>query len=230
VTGVLINHAEAFGLPDRPVPAFVAAWYYQGDLARVDGYRINGDFVYGVGDRVYLNDRAVTECNHLEGATSAGGRIVALCNDDLLVISTQGRLLERLGAIHGVPKGIRRLGKSNKRLVLEAHAGVVSFDLDTLAAIPVPGESVAWQRSARVPATLTRPLLADTVSWEQFLLDLHSGRLLGLAGTWFSDIIAVLLIGMALSGVVLWRIPRRSNGNGCASAGAETKSDLSSRG
>ena len=42
------------------------------------------------------------------------------------------------------------------------------------------------------------------VSWEQFILDLHSGKLLGLYGVMFSDLLAVLLIFMSISGIMMW--------------------------
>jgi len=40
------------------------------------------------------------------------------------------------------------------------------------------------------------------------VLDIHSGMFLGSSGKWFSDLLAVFIILIILSGLVMWRNPR----------------------
>jgi uncharacterized iron-regulated membrane protein len=62
-----------------------------------------------------------------------------------------------------------------------------------------------WPEKQTMPVNL---LLNDSVSWQQFILDLHSGMFIGTAGKWLVDLVAIFVIGMAISGLVMWRNPR----------------------
>lgn len=217
VTGMLLNHADDVNLAGRPVPVFIADWYYDRDLSNLKGYEVTNAIVYLVGNEVYLDSVAVAVCSTtLEGAIAATNQIVALCGRELILMSPEGQLIERLGAAHGVPDGIRQLGRLEHDLVVATDNRVIRFDLTTLQTGPVDGD-VEWQTTTTVPSALTRQLLAGAVSWEKFILDLHSGRLVGVSGVWLADIIALLLIAMSVSGLVLSRIPYKNgcgNGNG----------------
>jgi hypothetical protein len=221
VSGVMVNHAALLGLDKTSVPAFIAGWYYRDALSSVSGYRVTEGYVYSIGTEVYLNRTLVTDCAQgLSGATTVSEGVIALCTGDLLVVSPGGRLVERLGSVHGVPDGVERLGHAGGGLVLGMSDTNRGFDPDTLETIPAPA-NVSWQQAVRVPAALTRASLADAVSWEQFVLDLHSGRLFGASGAGFVDGLAALLVLMAVSGVLLWRAPRRDNG--CKSSDQEIR-------
>jgi hypothetical protein len=47
------------------------------------------------------------------------------------------------------------------------------------------------------------------VSAKQLLSDMHHGRILGPAGVWLIDILSVLMLILALSGLWLWVKPRK---------------------
>lgn len=217
VTGILLNHTDDVNLAERPVPVFIAGWYYDHDLSNLKGYKVADATVYLVGNEIYLDRVPVTVCSAtLDGAIAAANQVAALCGHELILISREGQLIERLGAVHGVPGGIRKLGRLDQDLVVATNNEVVRFDPDTLQTGPAGG-NVEWQRTTTVPPALTRQLLAGAVSWEKFVMDLHSGRLIGISGVWLADIIALLLIVMSVSGLILWRIPYKNgcgNGNG----------------
>lgn len=217
VTGMLLNHADDVNLAERPVPVFIAGWYYDRDLSNLKGYKVADATAYLVGSEVYVDRVPVTVCSAtLDGAIATTNQVVALCGRELILMSPEGQLIERLGAVHGVPDGIRKLGRLDHSLVVATDKKVVRFDLATLQTGPVDGD-VEWQSTTTVPPALTRQLLAGAVSWEKFVLDLHSGRLVGISGVWLVDIIALLLIVMSVSGLALSRIPYKNgcgNGNG----------------
>lgn len=209
VTGIVLNHSDDIGLADAPVPAFIAGWYYDDELVAVDGFLAGDHYVYGVGADVYMDDQAVTACaDDLAGAISLDNQLVALCGGDLLVVSMEGQLIERLGVAHGVPSMIDRLGRSEDKLVVNGDDGSAVFDLTSLQTGPVGGD-IQWQQPAPLPPGLTRNLLADAVSWEKFIMDIHSGRIVGIGGVWLADLVAVLLVVMSVSGLVLGRFPYR---------------------
>jgi hypothetical protein len=51
---------------------------------------------------------------------------------------------------------------------------------------------------------LGRDYRGRVLTLERLMLDLHSGRLFGLGGTWLMDIVAALLVILAASGMWLW--------------------------
>jgi uncharacterized iron-regulated membrane protein len=54
----------------------------------------------------------------------------------------------------------------------------------------------------------------NMVSWERLLLDLHAARFLGPLAVVFSDLMAALILVLALSGLWLYRAKRKANENG----------------
>ena len=58
-------------------------------------------------------------------------------------------------------------------------------------------------------ATGRKPNLFSLISWERLLLDIHSGRVLGSLGVVLVDLMALLFMLMAASGVWIWS--RRRN-------------------
>ena len=66
----------------------------------------------------------------------------------------------------------------------------------------------AWPVLASVPLELKNSLLKNyqgtDIRWERVLLDLHSGRLLGTIGNLAMDVVAILILILAGSGLRLW--------------------------
>ena len=51
--------------------------------------------------------------------------------------------------------------------------------------------------------------LANILTLERVLLDLHSGRIMGAVGPWIMDAAAILLLVLALTGIWMWTALRR---------------------
>lgn len=65
-----------------------------------------------------------------------------------------------------------------------------------------------------LPVTMKQRVVAQSVppslNWQRLLLDLHAGRLFGLAGQLVMDLAALVLVVLALTGTVIWSRSRRS--------------------
>lgn len=209
VTGILLNHSVGLSLDKRQVPGWVAAWYYD-DTSGVSGFLVDDVHLYQIGSEVHLESSAVTSCvDGLSGAVALKDQVAALCGNEILLLTAGGQFIERLGPVHGVPTGIQRLGASDGDLVLEFEQTTRHFSLDSLTLQEPPSVDVIWQNPVPIPASLTEALLADTVTWEKFILAVHSGRVVGGPGPWLADLVAMLLIFMALTGLILSRPPHR---------------------
>jgi hypothetical protein len=206
LTGILLNHSHDLALDRLAVPAIIAGRYY-GDET-VNGFEIDGRFVYQLSETLFLDRIPVAVCEgQLAGAAAIDANLVAACDGELIVFTGAGALVERLGSAHGIPAGISALAGRDGLVLLQTADGVKSLDLATLAVLPAA--TAAWPSLVTVPGDV---LMAETVTWERFILDLHSARFIGAGGVWLSDFLALLLIVLSVSGTVMWLLPRRENG------------------
>jgi hypothetical protein len=209
VTGVLLNHARDLGLDANSVPAAIADRYYA-DI-QVEGYEVSGRWLYAVGETLFLDQEALGFCGaRLAGAVRLSDFIVAACESEVILLTDEGVIVERLGSAHGVPTGIEAVVAGEGSLTLRTSEGIFSFDPQSLSTTPVV-KSPAFPSAASVPGEI---MMTEAVSWEQFILDVHSGRYLGAWGVWLSDLVALLLAVLAISGITLALMPRSRSCNG----------------
>jgi hypothetical protein len=216
VTGILLNHSDSLGLPKAPVPAAIAALYF-GPPPAVDGAQLGEHYVYLLGETIYRDQQPLAYCQQqfagaLPVSTSAALatglpelNLLVLCDGELLLFADTGDMLERIGASYGAPQGLAALAWVDGSLRLGSALSSYALDLQTLQFLPVSGV-LAMAPLARVPGALLAP---GIVSWEQFVLDLHSSQVLGAAGPYVSDLLALLLIFMSISGLLVWWSTRR---------------------
>jgi hypothetical protein len=210
-TGLALNHTEALRLDQRFVHgALLQDWYGLGVPDEVVSFAAGDRRVSLLGDTLYLDTVLVPgHFSDLAGAIATDGMIYAVADGDVLVLLPDGRLVERLGAVAGIPAGIEAIG-----LTADARAAVIAGGRTLVARDP---SLSAWQVT---PETIRRAaesgasavLLAELreryrdrmLSFERVLLDLHSGRIFGRAGPLMMDAAAVLFIALALTGIWMW--------------------------
>ena len=218
LTGIALNHTEALRLDERHVrsPALLALYGIEAPPVSA-ACAAGGRWVLQVGRRLYLGTRAlVRRAGPLRGAVPWEGMLVVAAGGELLLVTPEGRLAERMGGEAGVPAGLRRIGRmADGRIVALGAHGVYVADRELLAWRPAPeGMEATWSRCESDPP----PALAQEVRaayratilpWERVLLDLHSGRIAGRLGPWVMDAAALLLVFLASSGPWLWWRQRR---------------------
>lgn len=210
-TGVILNHSAELALDQRPVhqPALLSR--YGVDLPELHSFRTTFGFLTQVGgSRLYLdlNEIAYCESPFVAGLSFQDG-LLALCRDQLLLLTPEGEIVERLGSAYGMPKGITQLGLSGGELWMNTDDGPVKADLTSLVFAPESLQRpVSWVSPEPLPselkAGLTERFLGNDVNWERLLLDLHSGRLFGQWGVYVVDASAIILLLLALSGAWVW--------------------------
>ena len=196
-TGFLINHAEDWGLDRAPLADLFQQW------------------VYGIESE---------HESHCEGITAAGidcGRVFSrlalpagsllLSPNSLWLFDDTGELLERLPvAMTGLVKIDAGL-LHEEWIYLAGEGTVVRTGPELLEFQPLTPEKAdalpdaEWQSGESASAV---------ISWERFLLDLHAARFLGPAARYFNDLMAFLILALAVTGTALSWLKRKSNGNG----------------
>lgn len=211
-TGVLLNHIDSLGWSSKPMPPWLARWYGAPVPADVKGFSLDDRWYAELNERLYLDGIDTLHCPPpLHGVVRQNGLLVVGCAQELLLLDANGQLVERIGAAYGLPD-FERLGSDGNGLILDTGEALLNFDVDQLAATPFQGD---WQpaKAMALPTTLESALISQSVppslTWQRFLLDLHAGRVGGLAGQLVMDLAALLLTILAVTGTVIWSRTRR---------------------
>lgn len=196
-SGVLINHANDLGLDRVALSPSLQQWVYGTGQTRED----------------YCSEPVSenVDCAGLFAKLQLSTGALLLGPDSLVLLDRAGQLVEILTASH---LGLGRLQAGlydGSRVYLRDAERTVQIDTELMEAEPLDtGAAEAlnnqdWQ---------IRGEASDAVSWERLLLDLHAARFLGAFARWFNDLMAGLILVLALSGIWLYRLKKNANGNG----------------
>ncbi len=212
VTGILLNHTEDLQLDSQPVtqPALLAL--YGLGKPQVQSQPVQEAWLSHVDGQLYINGQRSQPCvGDYVGAVAVApsaalpALYVVACREELLLLATDGSLIERYSATLGLPTPLEALGTcipANTGLCFSAQQQ--RWLLDTEAGQWQPTDSqpqapVMAQLPAHLQSALESQLLRLT--WERVILDLHAGRLFGL-GPWLMDAVGLAIMLLACSGLL----------------------------
>ncbi|HSH28688.1 MAG TPA: hypothetical protein VK971_02180, partial [Thiohalobacter sp.] len=191
VTGLLLNHTERFAFDSRHVSTdWLLDWYGIQAPDSYTSYALEGSHVTLFGRHLYHNLHELEgEHERLIGALRVGELIVVAVDSEILLLMSDGELVERLTGSEGVPSGMRRLGLGTAgALVVEGGHAYYQPDADFIQWRHWEGDSetVTWAQTDTLPAELYEELVehyrGEVLPLERVLLDLHSGRIFGRHG------------------------------------------------
>lgn len=195
LSGVVINHASGLGLDRQLLES--RFW-----LARY-GVSAPHDFLAG-GRRFRLSSEGLQSgetnlgsCDLLLGVAPVPDGFVVACDNRIVLLSGSGELIEQADLSRGLPGPFTAMSAEGGMVRLTRADGH-ALRLETLdLSLHPAAEPHVWQAPVPAPAAITR---------ERWLLDLHSGRLLGRFGPWVVDFLAFAVVLLAFSG---WALARK---------------------
>lgn len=213
VTGLLLNHAEDWGLDRRYVSwnwAIAALGIRAPEPSA--SFADRGHRVTQLGSRAYFDRQEIPAAvPSLHGFVVLEPLAAAATPNTLLLLTTDGQFVEALDLSAELEAPVSRIGRSGGRLVLEAGRELWLADAEVSAFAPwqnAEQAAVTWSTESAPPAAQLAALedlyRGRGVTVERLLLEIHSGRILGAAGTLLLDLLAVILIVLGISGVVVW--------------------------
>lgn len=219
ISGFLLQHSAGLGF-DRASIASDGLLDWYGIKAPGIGphFQPGSHYFSHIGDAVYFDaQRLPGSYPELRGVVAFDQGFALTTDSAIVLITVEGDVIERLSAEHGVPELIQRIGTGpDARVFLnsdmeirEANFDAPSFTPVTASDMPAIDWSQASEPAATLAAAVERDYAGSLVTWERVLLDIHSGRLLGAVGVFIVDLMAVLFLLMAISGVWIWT--RRRN-------------------
>lgn len=165
--------------------------------------RISNDVVQ-IGETLLWNNRHVATESAMVGARVLEMATIVVTASEILLIPADPRAaVERNAA----PGRVRAFGETPAfDLILDTDQGLLeSSDLGA-SWYAANIDSITWHEAETIPATPAwqRRYRAAQISWERWLMDLHSGRFFGPAGEWVMTLASFALVLLALTGFYVW--------------------------
>ena len=207
VTGILLNHTDYFKLSTTYVQQhWLLNWYGIRPPEKIISYSAKNHWISQWDDRLFFNQHDLGHASSkLVGAVNYEQMIVIAQENSLLLVTPQGELIERISKNQGLPTSVQAIGLTNSgQVILQTSQGNFIAD-HALVHWQNQQKNTKWIQPRHLPSKVYSSMLdlyrGKGLPLERVMLDLHSGRLLGSWGVYFTDFIALLLIFLALSGV-----------------------------
>jgi hypothetical protein len=218
ISGLVLHHSLSLGLDDRFTNSDLLLNWYDIEVPDITlSYTVGEHSVSLIADALYFDSiRVPGVFSTLQGLVGTSFGHLAATDTQLILISEAGELIEVLGFVHGVPQGIQRIqGSSNSAddmIYVSTREAALQVNLDTLqwanAEASITNFSAPAKLAGDKTAAIQKDYGASLLSWERFILDIHSGRVLGNMGVFLVDLMAILFVFMAMTGVWIWSCRR----------------------
>ena len=219
LTGLALQHSSRFDFDSRFLRSQAWLSWYGIEVPDISKSFVNGsNSISLISDALYFDATLVIEgVPDIKGFVTQENGHVAASPNRLFLFGRAGELIEILGAVHGVPGQIEALAQgAGNSLLIRSVEGVYQADLENLdfAQLDQSETQLNWSQPVRLGPDLSarvRNNYGDVlVSWERLILDIHSGRIIGQWGVVLIDVMAILFLTMAVTGVWIWS--RRRSG------------------
>ena len=211
VSGLFLNHSQQLNLNKKFIQnEWLLDLYQINPVNEPVAFNINNDWSVQVGERLYFNEQEIAkDVSRLKGLITLNDLFIVAYDGTLTLLTNDGEVVETLSDAAGVPSGMKEVGYDEQgNVIIKAAHGYYQVNLDELEWQEFEHLDAIWSQASLVPDELKNKLLkkyrGSGLTIERVLLDFHSGRIAGQWGVFFVDLMALLFISLALSGVWMW--------------------------
>jgi len=211
ITGLMLNHTESLEMNKHFIQNKLLLDLYDiGPRQEPHGFKVGAHWIIQIGERVYFNKtQLMDDVNKLLGVVPTSEYLVVAVDNQILLLTKFGQVIERLTGTQGVPAGMRSIGIAKKGdVVIRAAHGDYYADIDNVSWREEILIEATWSIQSSIPDDLQNELLkhyrGTGLPLERIILDIHSGRLFGAWGVYVVDAAAFLFFILALSGTWMW--------------------------
>ena len=210
-TGIVLNHSQQLNLNKSYVQnEWILDFYQIKPDSDPIAFESNQHWATKIGERLYFDEGEIaSDVKQLIGLIDTTDMYVVAFDTKLALLTQDGELIEILSGVEGVPSGMKALGIDEKgNVVIRASHGYYLVNLDDLVWNEHDHLEANWSESSLLPGQLRTTLLKQYrgtgLTLERVLLDLHSGRIVGKWGVYIVDLVAILFLFSAISGIWMW--------------------------
>ena len=219
ITGIMLNHTEEFELDETYVnSSWLLNWYGIEPEDEPVSYRVKNatgsHIISAWNQQLFFDEVAITHLEQdIHGAVGAEQFIVIALDNEIILLSYEGELIERISTSISF-SNIQRLGMKYKRPVIETSEPLYYMaDEHILDWDVIIDEGIEWTEEYSLSDNEHEQLLVayrgNGLKLERVILDLHSGRIFGSYGVYLMDAAAIALLWLSLSGLWVWSSRRR---------------------
>lgn len=217
VTGILLNHSAALNLDSKSLPNWLskAAYGYEPPTKAV---AIAGLRIQQKQYQIAVNGRGAARCDSLFlNAIVLEELVAVICPREIVLLTIEGELIELASASTSFTQPIisfAAIAAEPEVLLLGFSNGIEKLNVNTMQRSQLSDKQAKAlskllhsKELNSDQSVLASGLSADNsldLSWERFLLDLHSGRVFGLLMVVLMDVAALILIVLVVSGFWVW--------------------------
>ena len=211
ISGIALNHTEKLKLNTTYIKMdWLLDLYQISPASEPIGYLSSNNWVIQVGERVYFNNKEIiNDANKLIGVVNVNDIYVIAYDGKLVLLTNDAEILESLGSAEGVPSGMKAIGYDNQNIIIQSAHGYYRVNLDILNWNEHDLLSANWSDtsnniSEKLRIAIFNEYRGKGLTIERVLRDMHSGRVVGKWGTYFMDLVAVLMLVISATGIWMW--------------------------
>jgi len=211
ITGLMLNHTEDLDLDSQYIKSkSLLDWYGISVEKQLTSFKTNNHWITQTNNRLFFDEQQIQPLDTtLVGAVSFNDMIVVALQNQILLLTPQGEIIEHIGHADGAPAGMQAIAifNSDQLLIRAAHGNYITDAqfLDWRDSHVEPG---AWIGATSLPQTLHNKLLETArhsiLSQERIILDIHSGRFFGSWGIYLVDAAAIMFLFLTGLGIWVW--------------------------
>jgi hypothetical protein len=215
ITGIFLNHTEDLGLDEKYTASPIILSLYNISIpSQEESFLVDNIFISRFGDQVFMNNQPIIKNESpIMGAAFSNQILTIAFQNEMVLLTQEGELIERITSAAELPKNIQKLGVSEDILYLKTPDQLWQSS-DQAQAWEFSGSGFNnWSNEVVLSDQQTKQIemyfSGKGVSLEQFFLDLHNGNIIKGFGKWLLDIIAIFLLLLSISGIWIWLKKRR---------------------
>lgn len=206
MTGIALNHTEYLKLDSQMIKSStILDWYGIQAPNKLTTFKTKNNWLTQAKQSIYFNSTLLLKSEkQLIGIVETDAFIVIALSDSLHLLSLDGEIIEHISF-----NSIDKIGLTQQQeIVLKTDSKILISNDELVSWHPSKLVRIHWSTPSQTPKTISNKInqnfRSSILPMERVILDLHSGRLFGLAGVIIVDISGVFLILLALSGCAIW--------------------------
>lgn len=219
LTGIALNHTSELKLDRNYLSSeWLLDHYNVTEPARFTRYPLANSHVSQVDDLLVFGEQTIGPIERpLIGAIDFHGLTVVALKGKLLLVDETFNVIETLGREEGVPILLQSIGINQAgQLVFKTPHKLLGLDEDFIEWSEIQNSNaITWSQKQRPTKSQQQQLSklhrSHIIHVETFVLDLHSGRVFGRYGALFFDVVALLLMFLAGTGIWIWLRQKRAH-------------------
>jgi hypothetical protein len=215
ITGIFLNHTEDLGLDEKYTASpMILALYNISMPSQNESFLVDNIFISRFGDQIFMDNQPIIKSESpIMGAAFSNQILAIALPNEMILLTQEGELIERITSSSELPENIKKLGVSEDILYLKTPNQVWQSSDQAQAWEVSDSNFNGWSNEVTMPDEQTKRIemyfSGKGVSLEQFFLDLHNGNIIKNFGKWFLDLIAIFLLLLSISGIWIWLKKRR---------------------